>query len=194
MFGIGVPYFINAERGDESNSGFGDIAMRYWKQFLAPSENRPSLIGSIGYRAPTGENSRDSIPLGSEFHRIDINLSSSKSIDPVVLSAGLSYGYYFSESINDVKIQPGDSIDLRGGASLAITPEISGSMGLRVSFIDELEQNGTKVHGTEQTVGFLELGAGFLLGNGNFLFLTGDIGITKDAPDLTLGLSLPIRF
>lgn len=194
MFGIGIPYFFNAERDDSSNNGFGDVAMRYWKQFQPQSDNNPSLIGSIGYRAPTAQNSSASTPLGSDFHHIDVNLSSSKPIDPVVLSGAFSYTHSFSKRLNDVKIQPGDSIGLRGGATLAITPEISGSIGLSVSFIEELEKNGVKTDGTKQTIGFLELGAGFLLDNGNFLFFTSDIGITKDAPDITLGLSLPIRF
>jgi Putative MetA-pathway of phenol degradation len=194
MFGAGIPYIISAERDEGSNNGFGDASMRFWKQFQAQSDSKPSFIGSIGYRAPTAENSNDSIPLGSEFHRINVYLSSSKSIDPVILSGGLSYDHSFSEKINDTKFQPGDSYGLRGSGSLAITPEISGSLGLSVSFIDELELNGNKTDGTEQTVGFLELGTGFLLGNGSFIFLTSNIGITKDAPDFSLGISLPFRF
>ena len=194
MFGIGLPYIIKADREDGDNSGFGDLVVRYWKQFRPQSKSKPSLIGSIRYRAPTGEDSSDPIPIGSEFHRISVNLSSSKSIDPVVLSGGLFYGHSFSENINGNDFQPGDSVGLSGSASLAVTPDISGSMGLSIAFVDELEVNGDRIDGTERTVGVLGLGAGFVIGNGRFLFLSADIGITDDSPDYSLGVSVPFRF
>jgi hypothetical protein len=194
MIGFGIPYIINADREAGDNSGFGDVALRYWKQFRPQSNNKSSLIGSIGYRLPTAEDTTGPVPLGSEFHRISANLSSSRSIDPVVLSGSLFYAHSFSEDINGDDIQPGDSIGLRGSASLAVTPDISGNIGLSVSFIDELEINSVRTDGTDQTAGFLELGAGFLVGKGQFIFLTSDIGITEDAPDFSLGVSLPFRF
>lgn len=194
MLGIGIPYYIEADREAGSNSGFGNLSLRAWKQFLAQGDSNPSLVGSLSYSAPTGEDASGPVPLGSDFHRLHVNLSASKSIDPLVLFGNIFYSYTFSESIDGTKIQPGSSLGARGGTSLAITPEITGNLGLRFSFVDELQHDGVKFQGTEQTIGSLELGVGFLLSKRNFLSLNADIGITDDAPDFAFGVSLPIRF
>ena len=194
MVGIGVPYFIKADREAGDNSGFGDLSLRLWKQFVAPDDTRPSVVGSIAYNALTGEDADGLVPLGSNFHRLLINLNASRSIDPLVLYGDLSYTHTFAETLNGINIKPGWSVGIRGGASLAITPDITGNLGLRVSFINELESDGIEVPGTEQTVGFLETGMGYILNKRYFLSITADIGITDDAPDLALGISLPVRF
>ena len=194
MLGIGIPYYIEADREIGDNSGFGDLSLRAWKQFLAQGDSNPSLVGSLAYNAPTGEDAAGPIPLGSDFHRLRVNLNTSKSIDPLVIFGDLFYSYTFSEDRDGVNIQPGDSIGFRGGTSLAITPDITGNLGLRVTFSDELERNGVKLQGTEQTVGFLELGLGYLLSKRNFLSLSASVGITDDSPDLILGVALPTRF
>ena len=42
MLGIGVPYYIEADRDFGDNSGFGDIALRVWKQLLPQGDKHPS--------------------------------------------------------------------------------------------------------------------------------------------------------
>ena len=190
MPGIGAPYFIEADR---EAGGIDDISPRAWKKFLAQGDATPSLIGSLSYNAPTGDASRPA-PLGSEFHRFRINLNASKSIDPMVLYGSIFYNNVFSKSINGVEIQPEDSIGASGGASLAITPDITGNLGMSFSFVDKLEVEGINLRGSERTVGFLTLGSGFLIGKQHFPSFSANIGITDDAPDLTLGVSLPYRF
>ena len=194
MLGVGVPYYIKSEQEAGDDSGFGDLSLRIWKQLMAQGDTNPSLVGSLNYIAPTGEDSDIPGALGSDFHRLGVQLNASKSIDPMVLYGDLFYNYVFSERINGIKIQPGSYIGARGGISLAITPEATGNIGLSISFVDEYEEDGTKVDGSEQTVGFLELGAGFLINRRLFLSLFADIGITDDSPDFVLGISLPTRF
>lgn len=194
MLGIGVPYYVEADREFGENSGFGDIALRVWKQFLAQGNNTPSLVGSLAYNTPTGEDASGPIPLGSDFHRLTFNLNGSKAFDPLVVYGDLFYSYTFSEDFDGIMITPSESIGFRAGSSLAITPDITGNMGLRVSFLDEIKRDGNKVEGTDQTIGFFEVGMGYLLNRRTLLSLTADIGITEDAPDLILGVSLPTRF
>ena len=194
MLGIGVPYYVEADREFGENSGFGDIALRVWKQFLTQSDNKPSLVGSLAYNTPTGEDASGPIPLGSDFHRLNFNLNASKAFDPLVVYGDLFYSYTFSEDFDGIKIQPSESIGFRAGSSLAITPDITGNLGLRVSFLDEIERDGEKFQGTDQTIGFFEVGMGLLLNRSTFLALSADIGITDVAPDLIVGVSVPMRF
>ena len=194
MLGIGMPYYIKSKQEAGDDSGFGDLSLRVWKQFMAQGDTNPSLVGSLNYIAPTGEDSDIPGALGSDFHRLGVQLNASKSIDPMVLYGDLFYNYVFSERINGIKIQPGSYIGARGGISLAITPETTGNIGMSISFVDEIEEDGIKIDGSEQTVGFLELGAGFLINRWLFFSLFADIGITDDSPDIVLGISLPTRF
>jgi hypothetical protein len=194
MLGIGMPYYIKSKQEAGDDSGFGDLSLRVWKQFMAQGDTNPSLVGSLNYIAPTGEASDIPGALGSDFHSLGVQLNASKTIDPMVLYGDLFYNYVFSERINGIKIQPGSYIGARGGISLAITPEMTGNIGLSISFIGELEEDGIKIDGSEQTVGFLELGAGYLINKWLFFSLFADIGITDDAPDIVLGVSLPTRF
>lgn len=48
--------------------------------------------------------------------------------------------------------------------------------------------------GSRQTRGLLELGAGAVLARNMFLTVGAAIGITADSPDVTVAVSLPIRF
>ena len=194
MVGVGLPYYIKADRESGDNSGFGDLSLRVWKQLLAQSDSTPSLVGSLAYLAPTGEDPDEPVPLGSHYHRLGLKLNLSKSIDPLVLYGDLSYSYSFSKDIDGIDYRPGDSIGIRGGTSLAITPSITGNLGLSFSFVDEFEIDGRKLDGSAQTIGLLEIGMGFTLSKRYFLSITSDIGITDDAPDYSLALSLPIRF
>ena len=194
MLGIGIPYYIESDRDLGENSGFGDLSLGVWKQFLAQGDSHPSLVGSLSYLAPTGEDTDSPVPLGSDFHRLRVNLNASKSIDPLVLYGDLFYSYAFSEKIDGIRMQPGSYIGARVGASLAVTPEITSSIGLNFSFLNELEVDGMEINGTKQTVGVLELGMGFLISKRYFLSLSAEIGITDDAPDVLLGISLPTRF
>ena len=193
MPGIGAPYFIEADREAGDNSGIGDISPRAWKKLLLQGDATPSLIGSLSDNAPTGD-AAGPAPRGSEFHRFRINLNASKSIDPMVLYGSIFYNNVFSKSINGVEIQPEDSIGASGGASLAITPDITGNLGMSFSFVDKLEVEGINLRGSERTVGFLTLGTGFLIGKQHSPSFPTNIGITDDAPNLTLGVSLPYRF
>ena len=194
MVGVGLPYYIKADREVGENSGFGDLSFRVWKQLLAEDESTPSVVGSLAYIAPTGEDPDDLVPLGSHYHRLGLKLNLSKSIDPLVLYGDLSYSYSFSEDIDGSDYRPGESIGIRGGTSLAITPSITGNLGLSFALVDEFEIDGQKLDGSEQTIGLLEIGMGFALSKRYFLSLTSDIGITDDAPDYSLAVSLPIRF
>lgn len=193
MAGVAVPYFLQADQPAGSNSGFGDLSFSLWKQFLPQGASTPSVVGSLGYRAPTGEDSGP-VPLGSEFHQLTAGLSASKAIDPVVLSGGAFYSHAFSKHIQGVDIQPGDTFGGQAVASLAVTPQITGSVGLNLSVTDKLQRDGVVVDGTRQTLGFVELGTGFVLSRRLFFTLFTDVGITADAPDFIIGASLPMRF
>ena len=153
------------------------------------------MVGSIRYTAPTGEDFSEELPpLGSGFHRIAGRLSAVKSVDPIAFFGNFSYTHNFTDSFSGVDIDRSGIFGVGAGATLAVTPDISLTTGLSFSFEGDAEADGSNISGSGTTIGLVELGAGIVLSKDVFLNFTGAFGITDDSPDVTVGVSLPVRF
>jgi hypothetical protein len=195
MLGAGVPFLHRDIDDVGSNSGIGDVSATVWKSLFTEEGSRPSLVASLRYAAPTGDDiGDDDVPLGTGFHRVTARLSTVKTIDPIAFFGDLSYTHYIDDTISGLDVDRSDRIGFGLGASLAVTPDVSLSAGLDFSHEDEIEINGSDVRGSSTTLGQVELTAGILLTRDVFLNFTSAFGITDDSPDVTLGMSLPIRF
>jgi hypothetical protein len=195
MLGAGVPFLYRDIDDVGNNSGVGDVSAIVWKSLFTQEGRRPSLVASLRYTAPTGDDiGDDEVPLGSGFHRATARLSTVKTIDPIAFFGDLSYTHYINDTISGADVDRSDTIGFGLGANLAVTPDVSLGAGLDFAFEDEVTVNGTDVRGSSNTFGQVELTAGILLSRDVFLNLTGAFGITDDSPDVTLGVSLPTRF
>lgn len=195
MLGAGVPILYRDIDDIGNNSGVGDVSATVWKSLFTQLGSRPSLVASLRYAAPTGDDiGDDDVPLGTGFHRVTARLSTVKTIDPIAFFGDLSYTHYIDDTISGADVDRSDAVGFGLGANLAVTPGVSLGAGLDFAFEDEVAVNGTDVRGSSTTLGQVELTAGILLSRNVFLNLTGAFGITDDSPDVTLGMSLPIRF
>jgi hypothetical protein len=195
MIGANLPYVLHTENAAGKNSGVSDISVSLWKQLLLQGDYQPSLVASMSYSAPTGEDPFESkVALGSGFHGLRGTLSAVKSFDPVAFYGDLSYSHAFGRKVSGFDLQPGDALGIRVGSTLAATPEISLTLGLGLSFLAESKRNNQKIDGSARTIGFLELGSGIILSEHLFLAVSGQFGVTEDAPDMSLRVALPIRF
>jgi hypothetical protein len=195
MLGAGVPILYRDIDDIGNNSGVGDVSATVWKSLFTQLGSRPSLVASLRYAAPTGDDlGDDNVPLGAGFHRVTGRLSTVKTVDPIAFFGDLSYTYYIDDTISGADVDRSDTIGFGLGANLAVTPDVSFGAGLDFAFEDEVAVNGTDVRGSSQTLGQVELTAGILLSRNVFLNLTGAFGITDDSPDVTLSMSLPVRF
>jgi hypothetical protein len=195
MVGGQIPLVHRSTNAFGDNTGLGDVSVAVWKEIMAQDGTLPSLVGSIRYTAPTGEDFSDtSVSLGSGFHRIVGRLSAVKSVDPIAFYGGASYAHTFTRSFDGVEIDPSGIFGVNAGATLAVTPDISVSAGVSFAFADEPKIDGSKTSGSGTTVGVVDLGVGVVLTKDLFLNFTGAFGVTDDSPDVTLGVSLPVRF
>lgn len=195
MIGASLPYTYRDIAGLGDNSGVGDISATAWKSLFSQTDTRPSLVGSLRYSAPTGDDfSDDPVALGSGFHSLTSRLSSSKRFDPIAVYGDVSYTHLFDETINGIDLNRSGIAGFGFGANLAVTPDITMNTGLSFFFEDEIEVNGIKIRGSDTTVGQFEFGFGIVLAKDVFLNFNGAVGITDDSPDVSLGISLPIRF
>lgn len=195
MVGIGGLYLDRDIDGVGDNNGAGDFSATVWKSLFSELGSRPSLVASLDYTAPTGDNFGDDlVPLGDGFHKLSVRLSAVKTIDPVAFFVDLSYTHHLEEKISGFDVERSDAAGFGLGASLALTPDVSFTAGLGYTFEDELEVNGLSLEGSETTLGQIQLGVGVLLSRNTFLNIFGSFGVTDDSPDAVLGVSLPVRF
>lgn len=195
MLGASVPVLYREAPNGGRNAGIGDFSATVWKSIWSQDDAKPSLVASIRYTAPTGEDlAADAVPLGSGFHSVSGRLSSVKTIAPIAFYGDVSYTRFLGETIRGIDLNRSGIFGFNVGASLAVTPEISLSTGIDFDFEDALSLGGIKIRGSGTTKGAVELGVGILLSRHMFLTFSGAFGITDDSPDVTLGVSLPIRF
>jgi uncharacterized coiled-coil protein SlyX len=170
-------------------AGFGDLAVSLDKQLLRERGWLPDLVAGLTWNTDTGQ-TEHGVDLGSGFDEITAGLTASKSQDPLVFVAGLSYTHAFEEG----GVEPGDVYGLSLGAVLAASPETSLRFFFDQGFVERAEIDGQGVSGSDTWVGLLSIGASSILSRRVLLDAELGIGLTENAPDYTFRVALPIQF
>ncbi|HVL09028.1 MAG TPA: acetate kinase [Burkholderiaceae bacterium] len=147
-----------------------------------------------------------SMPTGSGFYAIQPGLTWLYPSDPVVFFGSVSYLYNFKRNgvsrtvLNGEKefigsVAPGGIIGFNFGMGLALNDKASFSIGYDQSIVGKTKQNGQTVPGSVRTVlGTLLVGYSYRLSDKRTLNLSIGAGLTRDTPDLTVTLRLPMTF
>lgn len=175
---------------DTSGSGFGDLRIGLAKTFLREDGWVPDLIGRVVWDTGTGKRSDGGVFLGNGFDEIEGSLTALKRQDPLAFVGATSYTASFEKD----NVTPGNELAFSIAALLAASPSTSLRIALDQSFVDEVSLAGSEVAGSNQVAASLQLGASSVLWDGILLNLNTSVGLTQDAPDYTVGVSLPIRF
>ena len=145
-------------------------------------------------------------PTGSGFFAVQPGLTWLLPTDPAVFFGSISYLHNFERkdvSLNLVdgsrqflgNVKAGDIIGLNFGMGLALNEKASFSIGYDQSIIGPTKQNGQRVPGSVRTIlGTLLVGYSYRLSPKMSLNLSVGAGLTRDTPDLTVTLRLPIQF
>jgi hypothetical protein len=173
-----------------SGSTMGDITVGFAKTLLREYGWIPDLVGRITWDTATGDRISGGIPMGIGYDELRFGLTALKRQDPLAFTAGLIY----SKSFEKDNIKPGDQWVVSLQASLAASPQTSLSMALVQSFTQEEEIGGYRVPGSTQLSSTLLFGVSSIVGHRTLLSLAAGVGLTTDAPDYTVYLSLPMRF
>ena len=177
----------------EQRSGRGDIELQLSRQFLGERGAIPALLGSLTWNTGNGEFEVGRLSAGTGFPSIQAALTAVKRQDPFVFFGSLSYTAYRSREYGGNDIDPGNGVGLRFGAILAASPETSLRAGLDFSRTTDTRLDEASIPGSSAVSAVLELGLSTLLSRRTLLDLSVGVGMTPDAPDLRIGLSLPIR-
>ncbi|MEW7849990.1 hypothetical protein AB2N08_14945 [Massilia aurea] len=146
------------------------------------------------------------LPTGSGFHSLQGTLTWLYPSDPAVFFGNLSYVHNFKR--DDVtrlvrngereplgSLQPGAVLGFNFGMGLALNDKASLSLGYDHSTIGRMRQNGATSIGSVRTqLGTLLLGYSYRLSPKRTLNIAVGAGVTRDTPDVTLTLRLPMTF
>lgn len=198
---IGLPYrwrqdetvtsvaFTPTNTSSQSGHGLGDVRVGIAKTLLRESLWMPDLIGRITWDSGTGDSNDSGVSLGGGFDELQVSLTAIKRQDPIAFVGGLSYEHSFEKD----QFQPGATIAANFGSFIALSPKTSLSFLINAAHQDETEQAGSQIDGSEQTIASFVIGGSTLLAPGTLLNLSLGIGLTDDADDFSLSMSLPIR-
>jgi hypothetical protein len=181
--------FTELSEEQQNAAGFGDVRLALSKGVLRERDWWPDLIARVAWDTDSGQTDHG-VSLGSGFDEVTAGIRASKSQDPLVFVAGLSYTYAFEDS----GVQPGDAVDLELGTVLAVSPETSLRFFLNQSFIGNTEVAGSEVPGSDRTVGLFRIGAALTVTAKTLLDIELGIGLSDGAPDYVLGASVPMIF
>jgi hypothetical protein len=197
-----VPYVVDRRevviagqaQPDRHDSGLGDIELGLSKQLLYEHRSGFDLLGNILWSTKTGDRDfAEGLAIGSGFHGIQASLTAVERRDPLVFSGTVSYTTFLEETYDDSDIRPGQTLGFQVATLLAASPNAALRLAFELSRTRDTTIDGQKVAGTNQTIGFLELGAAATLGRRALLSVGVGFGVTEDAPDVQVTTSLNYR-
>lgn len=144
-------------------------------------------------------------PTGSGFLAVQPGLTWLFPSDPVVFFGNFSYLHSFGKTesltlINGVqeflgRVQPGDIWDFSIGMGLALNEKASVSIGYDQDIVQPTSENGQTVVGSvREILGTLLIGYSYRLSPKTTINFSIGAGLTRDTPDLTLTLRVPMSF
>ncbi len=146
------------------------------------------------------------LPVGSGFYSLQPSLTFLLPSDPAVFFGGISYTYNFvrnnvsrqvldgqSEFLGDVKA--GSVFGMNFGMGMALNERSSFSLGVELYTVGPTQQNGQTVLGSVRTqLASLLLGYSYRYSDKTVFNVSVGAGLTRDTPDLTLTVRLPMSF
>ena len=154
------------------------------------------------------------LPTGSGFDAIQPGVTWLYASDPVVFFGSFSYLHNFKRS--DVSrtvltgapegfpqtttefmgdVEAGDIIGFNVGMGLALNEKAAISIGYDQSLVGKTKQNGQDTPGAVRVIlGTLVLGGSYRLSDRTSLNVALGVGVTRDTPDVSLNVRVPITF
>lgn len=193
---------------DATAAGLGDISVgARWEPFPLKAGRLP-LILFANLSTKTGDSPYEINPVkdlstGKGYYSAGIGASTRKYIDPVVLFASASANYGFKESgLNQIRgsriieeFEPGISGGFAFGFAYSFNYDVSMTMSYQQSFNTGSEftyHTGESYSPADQTSSTLAISLGVRVSPETIVNGTVGIGLTEDAPDVSLGLSFPL--
>ena len=180
---------VSTESTSQSEAAFGDLRVGLAKTLLREGLWRPNLVGRITWDTNSGKLSENGLSLGGGFNEFRGSLIAIKTQDPMVFFGGLSY----EQSNEEEQFKPGSTISANLGTFIAMSPETSMRFLIPGAYQDENKFSGNEITGSDRTIVSFVIGGSTLLTSRTLLNISVGFGLTDDADDFTITMSLPFR-
>lgn len=192
---------------DKTTAGLGDLSFSArWEPFPLKQGRLPLvLFGSLSTK--TGDSPYDvgvdELSTGKGYYSAGFGASTRKYIDPVVLFTSVSASYGLKESgLNQLRgsrilesFDPGLSGGFSFGFAYSFNYDVSLTMSYQQSFNTGAKfyfKNDESYQSADQSSSMLSFALGVRVSPETIVNGTVGIGLTEDAPDVSLGLSFPL--
>ena len=176
-------------RTKETGRGSGDLRIGISKTLVRENGFVPDVVGRLTWNTGQGTESDNGIFLGGGVPSLSGSLSFVKRKDPLALFLSLDY----QDSRRQDGVKPGDAFGISLGTGLAVSPASSLFGSINHRSISEIEIGGETVAGSDLDVTSLTIGFSTILSRGTLLNLYSEVGMSDDAPDYSIGFSIPMR-
>ncbi len=185
--------------GSESTreyGGLGDIEFGMSRQIGWEHGFIPDLLANISVKTNSGEApyNRD-IGLGTGHWAVRYGLTAVKSSDPAVVFGGLNYTWNIKRNINDFgEVDPGDTIGYTLGTAIALSYQTAINFSFDHSVTTKLMKDKRNVPGSFINAANLKTGFTWAINERSSVDFGVAVGITNDAPDMTIDIRFPYTF
>lgn len=184
---------------DDSLNGLGDITIGVSRQLTHSDGVWPDFLGNLRWKTRTGDGPFDvsddtALATGTGYDSVTASLTGVKVVDPVVYFGSASYSYNVARDEEIGRFDPGDSVGFSLGMALALNLSTSLSFAYDQQFTEESELDGEDIVGSYQTSGVFSVGAAHTVSDEMTVDLSIGIGVTTDAPDVQIGIAVPLRW
>jgi len=206
-----------------SGNGIGDVEVTARYQLNEGGLDKPYFVGSLRFKSRTGRDPyegtfTESLPgfrgeavttelaTGTGFYGLQGGLTVLYPTDPVVLFGGINYLYSFPRDNISLKLDdgstqpigtvaPGGIVGFNFGIGLGLNEKMSLSLGYDQNSVEPTKVNGrTPEDAVRLQLGTMLVGVSYRLTPTSNLNFTLGVGVTRDAPDVTLSLRYPMSF
>ncbi len=206
-----LPFVAKVNPPNETSAfGLGDVTLgARWEPFPIGTTKLPlTFFGSV--TAPSGDSPYDINPLtdlstGQGYYSVGGGVSTRKFIDPIVLFGTLSANYGFDvnglDQANGDRIlttfKPGYTLGFGFGFAYSLNYDVSLTISYQQSFAIGSEydfSDGSISKSANASAATLTSSLGIRVTPKTIVNASLGFGLTPDAPNVTLGLSLPLDF
>lgn len=193
---------------DISGAALGDVSLGLRWQPFALKRGAPvtTLFGT--FSTATGDSPykidpNTDLSSGKGYYATSFGASASKVIDPAVVFGSLSYTMGFDVTDLDqargnrilTEFHPGDSVSFSMGMAYSLSYDLSISVSYQQSYAFQSEylfSNGDFVGSEDSTSASLGSSVGVRMSPKRIVNIGFGFGLTEEASDVTIGISLPI--
>lgn len=181
----------------------GDIEGALYYHLITSKNWVPDIILNMRAKSDTGrspyhldvdsQNRLKELPTGNGHWGFSGGVTVVKVSDPAVFFGSLGYFWNVKRDVGHRigKVDPGDSIEYSLGVAYALSEKFSISTQFQHRFTSRTKQNGEKVPGSFINSATVLLGGSYAISKKTNINLSVGIGLTSDAPDVQVTLSVP---